>query len=52
MYFPGEPLNDSDILLQSVRSNKEGAIAKILQPTKDLEADSLIAVWDIVLDKG
>jgi protocatechuate 3,4-dioxygenase beta subunit len=52
MYFPGEPLNDNDILLQSVRSNREGAIAKILQPTKELEPDSLVAVWDIVLDKG
>jgi protocatechuate 3,4-dioxygenase, beta subunit len=52
MYFPGEPLNDSDILLQSVRSNREGAIAKILQPTQDLEPGSVIAVWDIVLDKG
>jgi protocatechuate 3,4-dioxygenase beta subunit len=52
MYFPGEPLNDTDILLQSVRSNKEGAIAKILQPTNDLEPESIIAAWDIVLDKG
>jgi protocatechuate 3,4-dioxygenase, beta subunit len=52
MYFPGEPLNDTDILLLSVRSNKEGAIAKILPPTDDLEPESVIAAWDIVLDKG
>lgn len=52
MYFPGEPLNEKDLLLQGLRANKEGAIAKLLAPTKDVEPDSLIAVWDIVLDKG
>lgn len=52
MYFPGEPLNEKDLLLQSLRANKEGAIAKLLAPTKEVEPDSLIAVWDIVLDKG
>ena len=52
MYFPGEPLNEKDLLLQGLRSNKEGAIAKLLPPTKEVEPDSLIAVWDIVLDKG
>ena len=52
MYFPGEPLNDKDILLQNIRANKEGLIAKVLPPTSDVEPDSLIVVWDIVLDKG
>ena len=52
MYFPGEPLNEKDLLLQGLRANKEGAIAKLLAPTKDVEPDSLIALWDIVLDKG
>ena len=52
MYFPGEPLNEKDILLQGLRSNKEGAIAKIHQPTDGFDPDSLIAAWDIVLDKG
>ena len=52
MYFPGEPLNDKDLLLQNLRANKEGVIAKVLPPTSDLEADSRIVVWDIVLDKG
>jgi len=32
--------------------NKEGLIAKVLPPTADVEPDSLIAVWDIVVDKG
>ena len=52
MYFPEEPLNEKDLLLRGLRSNKEGAIAKLLPPTKEIEPDSLIAVWDIVLDKG
>lgn len=52
MYFPGEPLNEKDFLLQGLRANREGAIAKLLAPTKDIEPDSLFAVWDIVLDKG
>lgn len=52
MYFPGEPLNDKDLLLQNLRANKDGVIAKVLAPTSDLEPDSRIVVWDIVLDKG
>jgi len=52
MYFPGEPLNDKDLLLQNVRGNKEGLIAKVLPPTSDVEPDSRIVVWDVVLDKG
>jgi len=52
MYFPGEPLNDKDILLRQVRANRDGTIAKVLPPTADVEPDSRIVVWDIVLDKG
>ena len=52
MYFPGEPLNDKDILLRQLRNNREGAIAKVLSPTADVEPDSRLVVWDIVLDKG
>ena len=52
MYFPGEPLNEKDLLLQSVRANKDGLVATVLPPTRDLEPDSLLVVWNIVLDKG
>jgi len=52
MYFPGEPLNEKDLLLQSIRANKDGLIAAVLPPTRDLEPDSLLVVWNIVLDKG
>lgn len=52
MYFPGEPLNDKDLLLQNIRANKEGLVAKVLPPTADVEPDSRLVVWDIVVDKG
>jgi protocatechuate 3,4-dioxygenase beta subunit len=52
MYFPGEPLNDKDLLLHNLRVNREGAIAKVLPPTPDVEPESRLVVWDIVLDKG
>ena len=52
MYFPSEPLNDKDLLLQEVRANKEGLIGTVLPPTPEVEPDSLLVVWDIVLDKG
>src|SRR2546427_13297788 len=52
MYFPGELLNDKDLLLQKIRVNKESLIAKVLPPTADVEPDSLTVVWDIVVDKG
>jgi protocatechuate 3,4-dioxygenase beta subunit len=52
MYFPGEPLNDKDLLLQNIRGSKDRLIAKVLPPTSDIEPDSLIVVWDLVLDKG
>jgi hypothetical protein len=45
-------LNDKDLLLQNIRANKEGLIAQVLPPTPDVEPDSRLVVWDIVLDKG
>jgi protocatechuate 3,4-dioxygenase beta subunit len=52
MYFPGEPLNDKDLLLQNLRGAKDSVIAKVLPPTADVEPESQLVVWDIVLDKG
>jgi protocatechuate 3,4-dioxygenase beta subunit len=52
MYFAGEPLNDKDPFLQSAGPNKGGLIVNLRPPTQDLEANSLVAAWDIVLDKG
>lgn len=52
MYFAGEPLNDGDNLLRTVGANRERLIVALQPPTQGLEPDSLLAVWDIVLDKG
>jgi protocatechuate 3,4-dioxygenase beta subunit len=48
MYFEGEKLNDTDSELQSA-AYKDMLVAKILPPTKDLEPNSLIANWDVIL---
>jgi protocatechuate 3,4-dioxygenase beta subunit len=52
MYFAGEPWNDKDPALQSAGANKERLIVTLQPPTQELEPDSRMAVWDIVLDKG
>ena len=52
MYFPGEPLNETDVIFKELGEDKNLAIAKVLPPGKDLEPDSLMVVWDIVLDRG
>ena len=52
MYFPGEPLNDKDRVLQIAGKNRERLIASLLPPTQDLDPESLLAVWDIVLEEG
>ena len=52
MYFADEPLNDKDPFLQSAGANRERLIAPLGPPTQEFEPDSLVAVWDIVLDKG
>jgi protocatechuate 3,4-dioxygenase, beta subunit len=52
LYFAGEPLNDKDPFLQSVGGGKERLIVRLGPPTQGFEPDSLVAVWDIVLDYG
>lgn len=52
MYFPDEPLNEKDILFQELGSSRDAAIGKVLAPTKELEPDSLLINWDIILEKG
>ncbi|MGH9905058.1 MAG: protocatechuate 3,4-dioxygenase, partial [Pyrinomonadaceae bacterium] len=52
MYFPDEPLNENDILFKELGSSKDAAIGKVLSPTKELEPDSLLINWDIILEKG
>jgi protocatechuate 3,4-dioxygenase beta subunit len=51
MYFPGDPLNDKDPLLQQSWA-KDSLIAKVLPPTANEEPDSNLVVWDLVLIQG
>src|SRR3954454_24466333 len=51
VYFPSEPLNEQDQLLQRIR-RKDAVIVRILPPTADLEPGSVIAAWDAVLSRG
>ena len=48
MYFAGEAFNDKDRYLQA-SWNKDALIAKVLPPTAELGADSLLIPWDIVM---
>jgi len=52
MYFPNEPFNEKDSIFNELGSDKNGALGKVLPPTKELEADSLVVAWDIVLERG
>lgn len=52
MFFPDELLNAKDRILLDLGSGKESAVAKMLSPTKEIEADAMLLAWDIVLAKG
>jgi protocatechuate 3,4-dioxygenase beta subunit len=51
LFFENDPLNDKDMLLQSSWA-KELLTTKLLPPTQDLEQDSLLALWDIIVPQG
>ena len=51
MYFEGDPYNDADPFLQSA-GRKELLITKLLPPTAELEAESKLVVFDIVVYIG
>jgi len=52
MYFPGDQYFDADSVVAVAASSSKLLIADVRPPTPDLEPDSLIANWDIVLEKG
>ncbi len=53
VFFPNEPLNETDNILQNLKGwRREALIAKLMPPAKELGADSLVALWDIILIKG
>ncbi|HEY6123687.1 MAG TPA: hypothetical protein VIV63_03480 [Steroidobacteraceae bacterium] len=52
MYFPDDPMNDSDVVLATATKNRKLLVADVRAPTPDLEPDSQLAHWDIVLENG
>jgi len=52
MYFPDEPLNEQDLIYTQLGASKVAAVGRILRTAKEFEPDSLVLVWDVVLDKG
>ena len=52
MYFPGEALNDDDLVIAIARDHKKLLVADVGPPGDDLEPDSWLARWDIVLELG
>ncbi|MGH9941694.1 MAG: protocatechuate 3,4-dioxygenase [Pyrinomonadaceae bacterium] len=52
MFFAGEALNEQDQLFLELGPRKEAAIAHILPTPPDLEADSLVVNFDIVLGRS
>jgi protocatechuate 3,4-dioxygenase beta subunit len=52
MYFEGEPLNGQDRFRATARANANRLTVKLAPPTRDLEPESLLANWDIVLERG
>jgi protocatechuate 3,4-dioxygenase, beta subunit len=51
LYFESEPYNDTDRFLNTAEA-KELLIAKLLPPPPELEANSKLAKFDIVLFRG
>ncbi len=51
MYFENEPLNDVDRLLQGAR-NQQALIAQYQPPAGEMEPESRVAVWNIMLPEA
>ena len=49
MFFPGEALNERDPLFQMLGKDSPLAIGRILPPTSEVEPDSQMVIWDIIL---
>lgn len=52
MYFPGDPLNAKDQLLQSAAPGQPTLIANVSPARDSDDPDALMVAWDIVLLKG
>jgi hypothetical protein len=49
MFFPGEALNEKDPLFQMLGKDSPLAIGRVLPPPAEVEPDSLMVIWDIIL---
>jgi protocatechuate 3,4-dioxygenase, beta subunit len=52
MYFAGEPLNDTDRIIQTAAANRHRLIVPFERPASPAAQDSLVGSWDIVLEEG
>ena len=52
MYFPDDAHNEDDVIMGTAMSNRQLLVADVRAPTPDLEPDSLLAHWNIVLENG
>lgn len=52
MYFAGEAANATDSVLGALGARSERLIVTLGEPTPDLEPESRVANWDIVLGEG
>lgn len=52
MYFAGEPLNDTDRIIQTAGANRHRLIVPFEGQGSPATQDPLVGSWDIVLDEG
>jgi protocatechuate 3,4-dioxygenase beta subunit len=52
LFFAGEPLNEQDFVLQAAWRNRDRLIAELLPAPPDVDPQSRLVRWDIVLPTG
>jgi protocatechuate 3,4-dioxygenase beta subunit len=52
MYFEGDPYNEADRFLQTALEQKDMLIAKLANPTPEMEPESKLVIFDMVLYAG
>ena len=52
MYFEGDPYFEPDRFFQTALEQKDLLVAKLLQPTSEMEPESKLVVFNIVLNAG
>src|ERR1700730_266337 len=52
MYFEGDPYLEADRFFQTALEQKDLLVAKLLQPTSEMEPDSKLVEFNIVLNAG